>query len=58
VAGSLARQNAMRNPRRTAATATALMIGLTLVIAMSVFGSSLKASFGTILGDSTNAACS
>jgi putative ABC transport system permease protein len=56
VAGSLARQNAMRNPRRTAATATALMIGLTLVIAMSVFGSSLKASFGTILGDSTNAA--
>ena len=55
VAGTLARQNAMRNPRRTASTATALMIGLTLVVAMSVFGSSLKASFGTILGDATNA---
>jgi putative ABC transport system permease protein len=53
--GDLARQNAMRNPRRTASTASALMIGLTLVVSMGVFGSSLKASFGTILGDSTNA---
>ena len=31
VAGKLARQNAVRNPRRTAATASALMIGLTLI---------------------------
>ena len=51
--GELARQNAMRNPRRTASTAAALMIGLTLVVSMGVFASSLKASFGTSSGDST-----
>jgi putative ABC transport system permease protein len=55
VSGDLARQNAMRNPRRTASTATALMIGLTLVAGMGVLASSLKASFGTVLDDSTKA---
>ena len=55
VSGDLARQNAMRNPRRTASTATALMIGLTLVVSMGVFASSLKASFSGILSDSTHA---
>jgi putative ABC transport system permease protein len=55
VTGDLARQNAMRNPRRTASTAAALMIGLTLVVGMGVFASSLKASFGTVLDDSTKA---
>jgi putative ABC transport system permease protein len=55
VQGSLARQNAMRNPRRTAATAAALMIGLTLVGSMGVFASSFKASIGPVLADSTNA---
>ena len=40
----MAEQNATRNPRRTAATASALMIGLTLVAMMSVFGASAKAS--------------
>ncbi len=44
VAGALARQNAMRNPRRTAATASALMIGLALVTMFSVLGQSAKAS--------------
>src|SRR5581483_1382902 len=44
VAGGLARQNAMRNPRRTAATASALMIGLALVTMFSVLGQSAKAS--------------
>jgi putative ABC transport system permease protein len=53
--GDLAKQNAMRNPRRTASTAAALMIGVTLVVGMGVFASSLKASFGTILGTSTHA---
>jgi putative ABC transport system permease protein len=53
--GELARQNAMRNPRRTASTATALMIGLTLVVGMGVFAASLKASFSGILTDSTHA---
>jgi putative ABC transport system permease protein len=55
VQGSLARQNAMRNPRRTASTAAALMIGLTLVVSMGVFASSFKASIGPVLADSTNA---
>ena len=55
VPGGLARQNAMRNPRRTASTATALMIGLTLVAGVGVLASSLKASFGTVLSDSTKA---
>lgn len=45
LAGHLARQNASRSPRRTAATATALMIGLALVTTVSVMGESLKASF-------------
>lgn len=49
--GELARQNSVRNPRRTAATASALMIGLTLVSAMAVLGSSAKASFDEIVAD-------
>ena len=53
--GELARQNAMRNPRRTSSTAAALMVGLTLVVGMGVFASSLKASFGDLIGDSTKA---
>ena len=55
VPGDLARQNAMRNPRRTAATAAALTIGLTLVVTVSVLAASLKKSVGTALGDSTHA---
>jgi putative ABC transport system permease protein len=43
-AGRLGRDNAMRNPRRTAATAAALMIGLGLVTFVAVFADSLKAS--------------
>jgi putative ABC transport system permease protein len=42
--GTLAGANVRRNPRRTAATASALMIGLTLVTTMSVLGSSVNAS--------------
>ena len=53
--GELAEQNAVRNTRRTASTAAALMIGLTLVVSMSVFASSLKDSFGEVIGDKTNA---
>lgn len=44
VPGRLGRLNAMRNPRRTAATATALTIGLALVSAVSVLGASAKTS--------------
>ena len=42
--GTLAAQNSLRNPRRTAATASALMIGLTLVSLMAVLGRSTTAS--------------
>jgi len=42
--GVLATENARRNPRRTAATASALMIGLTLVGLMSILGASASAS--------------
>lgn len=44
VSGMLARENALRNPRRTAATASALMIGLTLITGMSVAGKSAQAA--------------
>lgn len=43
-AGRLAEANAARNPRRTAATASALMVGLTLVATMAILGQSAKAS--------------
>ena len=49
VPGKLARENAIRNPRRTAATASALMIGLGLVVFVAVFGASAKASTSAVL---------
>ncbi|MEV8099404.1 FtsX-like permease family protein [Kitasatospora sp. NPDC085879] len=42
--GKLAQRNAMRNPRRTGATAAALMIGLALVTGASVVTSSMVSS--------------
>lgn len=42
--GNLAGQNSLRNPRRTTATASALMIGLTLACTMAIVGDSAKAS--------------
>jgi putative ABC transport system permease protein len=44
-AGTLARGNAMRNPQRTASTASALMIGLALVTLVSVLAAGLKTTF-------------
>ena len=55
VSGDLARQNAMRNPKRTASTAMALVIGLTMVATVSVFAASLQASFTDVLANSTKA---
>ncbi len=43
-AGKLARQNSVRNPRRTAATASALMIGLTLITGLTVTANSLQSA--------------
>ncbi len=52
--GVLARENSLRNPRRTAATASALMIGLTLVALMSILGASMKASFDKVISAAVN----
>lgn len=49
VPGHLARENASRVPRRTARTASALMIGVSLVSAAAVFAMSLRDTFGRIL---------
>ncbi|MFL6013560.1 MAG: ABC transporter permease, partial [Gaiellaceae bacterium] len=44
-AGALARDNAQRNPQRTASTASALMIGLALVTVVSVIAAGITKSF-------------
>jgi putative ABC transport system permease protein len=44
VPGQLATENALRNPRRTAATASALMIGLAMVALISILGASVNRS--------------
>ncbi len=55
VQGKLGRENAMRNPRRTASTASALMIGLGLVSMVSILSASLKSSFDVALQKSLKA---
>lgn len=42
--GVLARRNAARDPRRTSATATALMVGVAVVTLLTVFATSVKTS--------------
>ncbi|MGL4743372.1 MAG: ABC transporter permease [Dermatophilaceae bacterium] len=49
--GRMAELNARRNPRRTAATASALMIGVSLVTMMAVLGDSAKASIDKSLAE-------
>ncbi len=44
VSGRLARENATRNPARTAVTAAALMIGVALVAFVSIFAAGLQGS--------------
>jgi putative ABC transport system permease protein len=53
--GQLGRQNAMRNPSRTAVTAAALMVGVTLVSLTAIVASSVKASVGTIIDSAVRA---
>jgi putative ABC transport system permease protein len=56
VTGTLARENSVRRPRRTAATASALMIGVAVVSVVAILASSIKQSiteqitenFGTV----------
>jgi putative ABC transport system permease protein len=49
VTGRLARENAQRQPGRTATTAAALMIGVVLVVFVGVFASSIQASLSNTL---------
>ncbi|MGW6689401.1 ABC transporter permease [Streptomyces sp. NPDC054961] len=51
VAGKLAAQNAVRNPRRTAVTAASLAIGLTLVTALSVLGITMGKAIDRVTTD-------
>jgi putative ABC transport system permease protein len=53
--GKLGRENSMRSPRRTAQTAAALMVGLALVAAMSVFGASVSRSATSSADQAINA---
>ena len=49
--GRLARENAERNPGRTAVTSAALMVGLGLVVFVAVFAAGLKSSFSSQIDD-------
>jgi putative ABC transport system permease protein len=49
--GRLARENAQRNPGRTAVTAAALMIGLALVAFVTVFAAGLKSSVAQVVDE-------
>ncbi|MDO9379296.1 MAG: FtsX-like permease family protein [Nocardioidaceae bacterium] len=51
VPGRIAVQNAVRNPRRTASTTLALLVGVTLVTTVVVGTASVKSSVGSVLDD-------
>ncbi|GGK68668.1 ABC transporter permease [Streptomyces flaveus] len=55
VSGKLAGQNAVRNPRRTGATASALAIGLTLVTGLSVIGITVGTAIDKMTTDNIKA---
>lgn len=52
VSGGLARRNAQRDARRTAGTASALMVGVAVVTLFSVFGASIKSTIDSTLSQS------
>jgi putative ABC transport system permease protein len=53
--GTLAVENSVRKPRRTATTASALMIGLALVAFFFILGDSIKASAGAAIEEGLRA---
>jgi putative ABC transport system permease protein len=55
VAGELAGANSTRNPGRTASTAAALMIGLTLVTVVAVLGAGLRSTVESAVTDQVSA---
>ncbi|NBW91100.1 MAG: FtsX-like permease family protein [Actinobacteria bacterium] len=52
VTGSMARQNAARNPKRTARTAAPVLIGVALVTAFTAFATSAKKEIRDTIGSS------
>ena len=56
IAGDLASANSVRNPGRTASTAAALMIGLTLVTVVAVLGAGMRSTVESAVTDQVNAA--
>ncbi|MEU3574038.1 ABC transporter permease [Kitasatospora sp. NPDC036755] len=53
--GKLAQENAVRNPRRTAATASALTIGVTLITSLTVIGASVNQAVDRLTATSVKA---
>lgn len=49
--GKLARRNSMRNPKRTAGTASALMLGTAVVALFATFAASIKESLNDLIAD-------
>ena len=49
--GKLARRNSMRNPKRTAGTASALMLGTAVVALFATFAASIKQSLDDLIAD-------
>jgi putative ABC transport system permease protein len=53
--GVLARENAIRQPQRTAVTAAALMVGLALVVLVTIFAAGLKGSVSNVIDKQVDA---
>src|SRR4051812_33931756 len=56
ITGRLARENATRQPQRTAVTASALMIGLALVVFVTIFAAGLRATIDKGIDEQLQAA--
>ena len=54
--GKLARENAIRQPQRTAVTAAALMVGLALVVLVTVFAAGIRGSVDKTIDNQVTAA--
>jgi putative ABC transport system permease protein len=53
--GMMARENAIRQPQRTAVTAAALMVGLALVVFVTIFAAGLKGSISHVIDQQVTA---
>jgi putative ABC transport system permease protein len=55
ITGQLARQNAIRNPKRTSATASALMVGVAIVALITIITASAKETIQTAMAEELTA---